>query len=82
MITTGKSLMFLEFHMTGDTKETRYGIIATKTLLRDTIAEIEVRVYFVHGKEERQSKHNRTLEGRNSLGVCHKVTQMEISCEW
>ena len=39
MLATRKSLMFLKFHMTGDTKVTRYGIIATKTLLRDTIAE-------------------------------------------
>ena len=31
--------MFLEFHMPRDTKATRYGIIATKTLLRDTITE-------------------------------------------
>jgi hypothetical protein len=31
--------MFPEFHMTGDTKATRYGIIVTKTLLRDTITE-------------------------------------------
>ena len=36
---TRKSLMFPKFHMTGDTKATRYGIIATKTLLRDTIAK-------------------------------------------
>jgi hypothetical protein len=39
MMATGKSLMFLEFHMTGDAKATRYGIIVTKTLLRDIIAE-------------------------------------------
>ena len=31
--------MFPKFHMTGDTKATRYEIIAMKTLLRDTIAE-------------------------------------------
>ena len=36
---TRKSLMFPKFHMTGDTKATRYRIIAMKTLLRDTIAE-------------------------------------------
>ena len=39
MLATGKSMMFPKFHMTGDTKVTRYGIIAMKTLLRDTIAE-------------------------------------------
>ena len=27
--------MFPKFHMTGDTKAARYGIIATKTLLKD-----------------------------------------------
>ena len=32
-------MMFPKFHMTRDTKATRYGIIAMKTLLRDTIAE-------------------------------------------
>ena len=31
--------MFPKFHMMGDTKATRYGIIATKTLLRDTITK-------------------------------------------
>ena len=31
--------MFPKFHMTGDTKATRYEIIAMKTLLRDTIAK-------------------------------------------
>jgi hypothetical protein len=31
--------MFPKFHMTGDTKAMRYGIKATKTLLRDTIAK-------------------------------------------
>jgi hypothetical protein len=31
--------MFPKFHMTGDMKAMRYGIIATKTLLRDTIAK-------------------------------------------
>ncbi len=39
MLTTGKSLMFPEFHLTRDMKAMRYGIIVTKTLLRDTIAE-------------------------------------------
>ena len=39
MLATRKSLMFPKFHMTGDVKATRYGIIATKTLLRDTIAK-------------------------------------------
>jgi hypothetical protein len=32
MLATRKSLMFPKFHMTGDTKASRYGIIATKTL--------------------------------------------------
>jgi hypothetical protein len=31
--------MFPKFHMTGDTKAMRYGIIAAKTLLRDTITK-------------------------------------------
>jgi hypothetical protein len=31
--------MFPKFNMTGDTKATRYGIIAMKTLLRDAIAK-------------------------------------------
>ena len=48
----------------------------------NNIAETEVRVHFVYGKEERQSKHNRILEERNSLGVFHKVTQRRIFCEW
>jgi hypothetical protein len=39
MLTTRKSLMFPKFNMTGDTEATRYGIIETKTLLRDTIAK-------------------------------------------
>ena len=39
MLKTRESLMFLEFHMMGDTKVKRYGIIATKILLRDTIAK-------------------------------------------
>ena len=39
MLTTRKSLMFPKFNMTGDTKATRYGIIAAKTLLRDTITK-------------------------------------------
>ena len=39
MLATKKSLMFPKFHMMGDMKVTRYGIIATKTLLRDTIAK-------------------------------------------
>ena len=39
MLTTGESLMFLEFHMTRDTKAARYEIIVVKTLLRDAIAE-------------------------------------------
>ena len=39
MLTIRKSLMFPKFHMTGDTKVTIYGIIAMKTLLRDTIAK-------------------------------------------
>ena len=36
---TRKSLMFPKFHMTGDTKATRYGIITMKTLLKDIIAK-------------------------------------------
>jgi hypothetical protein len=39
MLATRKNLMFLEFYMTEDMKATRYGIIVTKTVLRDTIAE-------------------------------------------
>jgi hypothetical protein len=39
MLATRKSLMFPKFHMTGDTKAMRYGIIAVKTLLRYTIAK-------------------------------------------
>jgi hypothetical protein len=39
MLATGKSLVFPELHMTGDTKATRFGIIAKKTLLRDIIAK-------------------------------------------
>ena len=39
MLAIRKSLMFPKFHMTEDMKATRYEIIATKTLLRDTIAE-------------------------------------------
>ena len=36
---TRKNLIFPKFHMTGDMKATRYEIVATKTLLRDTIAK-------------------------------------------
>ena len=39
MLATRKSLMFPKFHITGNTKATRYRIIAAKTLLRDTIAK-------------------------------------------
>ena len=39
MLALRKSLMFPKFHMTRNTKATRYGIIATKTFLRDTIAK-------------------------------------------
>jgi hypothetical protein len=39
MLATKKSLIFPKFHMTEDTKAMRYGIIAAKTLLRDTIAK-------------------------------------------
>jgi hypothetical protein len=40
--------MFPKFHMTGDTKATKDRIIATKTLLRDTIAKktIQPRPWF------------------------------------
>ena len=39
MLATEEGLMFLEFHMMGDTKATRYRIITAKTLLRDPIAD-------------------------------------------
>ena len=36
---THERTMFLELNMTGDTKAMSYGIIATKSLLGDTIAK-------------------------------------------
>jgi hypothetical protein len=56
--------MFPKFHMTGDTKATRYGIIAAKTLLRHTIAKktTQPRLWFefVSFMERKRDKINRT----------------------
>ncbi len=64
MLATRKNLMFPKFHMTGDTKVMRYGIIATKTLLRDTIAEkttqLRPRFEFVLFMGRKRDKANTT----------------------
>jgi hypothetical protein len=65
MLTTGESLMFPEFHMTGDTKATRYRIITMKTFLRNTIVEKKTeprpRFEFISFKGRKRDKGN-TIE--------------------
>ena len=71
MMATRKSLMFLEFHMTGDAKATRYGIIVTKTLLRDTIAEKTTqqrsRFKFVSFMGRKRDKANTTKYSKRGI---------------
>ena len=59
-----KSLIFPKFHMTGDTKATRYGIIVAKTLLRDTIVKKTTQprswFEFVSFMERKRDKTNTT----------------------
>ena len=68
---TGKSLMFLEFHRTRDAKTTRYGIIITKTLLRDTIAEKTTqhrsRFEFVSFMGRKRDKANTTKYSKRGI---------------
>ena len=68
---TGKSLIFLEFHMTRDTKATRYRIIATKTLLRDTIVEKTTqprsRFEFVSFMRKKREKANTTEYSKRGI---------------
>ena len=57
-------MMFSEFHMMGDTKAMRYGIIVMKILLRDTIVEkrtqLRPRFVFILFMERKRDKANTT----------------------
>ena len=63
--------MFPKFHMTGDTKVTRYEIIATKTILRDTIAEKTTqsrpRFKFVSFMGRKRDKANTTEHSKRGI---------------
>ena len=71
MLTIGESLMLPEFHMTGDTKVTRYRIIAMKTLLRDTIAEKKTqsrpKFEFISFKERKRDKASTTEYSKRGI---------------
>ena len=71
MLATGKSLVFPELHMTGDTKATRYRIIAKKTLLRDTIAKKTTqprsRFEFVSFMRKKREKANTTEYSKRGI---------------
>ena len=71
MLVIRKSLMFPKVHMTGDTKATRYGIIVTKTLLRDTIAEKttqpRLRFEFVSFMGRKRDKANTTKFSKREI---------------
>ena len=68
---TRKSLIFPKFHMTKDTKVKRYEIIATKTLLKDTIVEKTTqsrpRFKFVSFMRRKRHKANTTEDSKRGI---------------